>query len=1007
MHKRCGDAIAKAHDRRRYAFGPSAERVKRLRTRLFVLVLLAVLPAMGAIIYSGYRDQHVAYARARQQAETLAQTVAASFRRANRETALLVATLAQVPAVRSGTTAECDSFIRRILKRNASLGNIGVIDRRGDLVCSAVHFKGTVYLGDRSYYKKARALHQNVVGTFQIGRVVHVPLIVFAAPLAAGTRADREVVYASLSLIWLNKLVTATHLPKGSTLTVLDAGHRVIAHYPQPQKWLGKRIPVLTRLVQGLHSSESAITSERGVGDTNQLFSVFTLRGMEGEPASYVIVGIPESQILGSGMKAMLASLATLGLVTLLLLSIGWWGSRKLILRRLDTLVYAAELLGKGVLSARSRLQGRDELARLGSTFDTMAESLEAHSRSLENQVTRVDRLNRTYRVLSGINGVILRVRDRETLLQEACRIAVELGGHSMAWIGLVSPEADRVQLAAHAGNCREMIEALYVSADASRPEGGGTVGSALRTLKPCVVNDIASDPRMTPWREELLANDCKAVATFPLFIQDRVIGNFTVYSTQVGYFDEEDIHLFEEVASDTALGLELIETSEQRDYLANHDPVTGLENHQRFLANLEQTLRVLPEGSPPPWVLAVEIPELRRIKNHFGHHVTDEIMRKFIPGLKAILEEPDSLAVLSGGGFGIALLQADDSRRDVRSVADRIVALCPCEMEVDGHQHLLTVRIGAARADADISVDILVRNAEVALHALDASPDKQFQTYSRQHDARETRRYQVRQGLRRALARNDFEVVYQPYLDMRSGRQAGAEALLRWNSEELGPVSPGEFIPVAEENGLIGDIGAWIFQRVLRQIKTWQDEGFDPGTVSVNVSATELQQPGVTKLIQSYLASSGVDLCRSPVALELTETAVVQDFEHVSSILEDIRQLGIRIYLDDYGTGYSSLLYLQRTPLDVLKIDLSFIRRIVEDPTSLALTRSSISLAHSLDLQVIAEGVENEEQLAILRELGCDIAQGFLYSRPLPSGEVRRFVAEHGEAKHGKKPDG
>ena len=203
--------------------------------------------------------------------------------------------------------------------------------------------------------------------------------------------------------------------------------------------------------------------------------------------------------------------------------------------------------------------------------------------------------MNRIYRVLSGINGVILRVRDRDELMHHACNIAVELGDHPMAWIGLVSPDSDEVRLLSHAGQCREMIESLTVSTDASRPEGRGTVGPALRSRRPSICNDVAGDPRMMPWCETLLRNNCQAVATFPLVTMDRVIGNFTLYADRVGYFDADEVSLFEEVAADTGLGMELIETSEQRDYLANHDPVTGLFNRHRFIGDLDQAFKVLP----------------------------------------------------------------------------------------------------------------------------------------------------------------------------------------------------------------------------------------------------------------------------------------------------------------------------------------------------------------------------------------------------------------------------
>jgi len=966
--------------------------VKRLRTRLLVLVLLAVLPALGAIVYSGVRAQHKAYERARNEARMIDSLVSAAFRRNSQEAKVLVTTLAQVPAVLRGSRKACDGFLRRVMNQNPAMGNIGVIDAGGYLACSAVPYHGRLYLGDRSYYRNALKDKQSVEGVFQIGRVVPIPLIVFAAPLQSRARAKRTVVYASLKLEWLNKVAAGSKLPPGSTLTVLDSHRHVIARYPQPGKWLGKDAPGLNDLTVGLMAHRFAMETRVGLNGVNQLFSTYAEGGATDKPAYYVIVGIPHAQVAETGREAMLVSLITLAVVMVLFLIMGWWASKKLILRRVETLVSTAEQLGKGERTARTRLKGNDELARLGMAFDDMAESLEVHSRKLEGQIERVNHLNRVYQALTAINGAILRVRERDALLQETCRIAVEIGGHPMAWIGLVSPGTDRVQLVAHAGKNREMIEALYVSIDASRPEGRGTVGSALRSLKPVVVNDIANVPCMAIWRESLLGIGCLSVATFPLHIKGRIIGNFTIYARQANYFDEEDIRLFEEVAVDTTLGLELIETSEQRDYLAQHDPVTGLENRQRFIMGIEQMLRVLPDDKPSLSVLAVEITELPRIADRFGLYVADEIRRRLIPKLQVVLSDSDSLAVLGANIFGLALLENGDMGR-AKVVAEQLLALSPFDVEVDGQQHFLTTCIGSAKAGRDIDAEVLVRNAEVALHSLVTTQNSKYQAYARQQDDIETRRYKIRQGLRRAIADNELDIVYQPYQDVKTGRYVGAEALVRWNSDVFGDVSPGEFIPIAEEEGLVGEIDAWVFHNVLKRICAWQDENIDLGVISVNMSAKDFQDMDIEHMIRSGLERNGIEPGCCPLALEITETAVVQDFEYVSEILGKLRALGLRTYLDDYGTGYSSLLYLQRAPLDALKIDLSFTRRIAEDSTSLALTRGSISLAHSLDLHVIAEGVETVEQLEILRDMDCDFAQGYLYSRPLPPDEFTHFI--------------
>lgn len=958
------------------------------------MVLLAVLPAVGAIVYSGIRAQHRAYSNAREEARVIDTSLAEDFKRHSEEARVLVTTLAQVPAILRGGSEQCDRFLRRVMRRNVSMGNIGVINNRGYLACTAVPYSGKLYLGDRSYYRDALKVGKSVLGVFQIGRVVPIPLVVFAAPLPAGARGGRAVVYASMKIAWLDRIVAASKLPKDSTLTVLDAQRHVIARYPDPGKWLGKRVPVLGRLTRSLATNQLDLETGPGLNGKRRLFASYAQSGAGGKPDSYVIVGIPKNEVEGELREALLVSAITLALVTVLFLVLGWWASSKLILARVGILVSTAEQIGKGLRTARTRLKGSDELARLGMAFDEMADSLEVHGDKLESQIKRVNRLNRVYQILTAINGAILRIRDRDALLQEVCRIAVDIGGHPMAWIGLLASESDRVTLAAHAGRNREMIETLYVSVDDSRPEGRGTVGPALRSLKPAVVNDIANEPRMAAWRESLLEIDCLSVATFPLHIQGRVIGNFTLYASQTNYFDEEDIRLFEEVTSNTALGLELIETGEQRDYLAHHDPATGLHNRQHFIMNIGQILRVLPDARQQLCVLAIEVPELSTIADHYGLHVADGFRNRLIPQLQEVLEASDSLAALGTNTFGAALLEnGDKSRTD--SVVTQLLAMCPFDIEVDGQRNLLTIRIGSASAEQGTDAGNLVRSAEVALRSLEAKSGGKYQAYAREQDDVDSRRYQVWEGLHRAIANDELQVYYQPYQHVATGRYAGAEALVRWHSCDLGPVSPGEFIPVAEAHGIIGDIDAWVFRMVLDHSCAWQDEGIDVGVIGVNMSAKELQDAGIVEEIRGRLAKSGLEPWRCPLALEITETAVVDNFETVHEILDKLRELGLEICLDDYGTGYSSLLYLQRAPLDVLKIDLSFVRRIVEDPTSLALTRSSISLGHSLDLEVIAEGVETEEQLEILKSLGCDYAQGYLYSRPLPKDEFERFIQD------------
>ena len=969
--------------------------MKSLKARLMILVLLAVMPAVAVIIYSRTENRLEAVHVARRETLSLAGTVSASYHQVIVLTRNLTAMLAQVPSVRSGPLPVCQRFLARILEQNPSLANIGVIDRQGELGCSAVPFQGRVYLGNRPYFQAAIQGRRQVVGSFQIGRVIHTPMVVFAAPLVSADRSIRGVVYASLRLSWLDGLAARARLPPRSTLTVLDNQGTIIARYPDPEIWLGRTSPVLARLVQRLGSRREVEVTGQGVDGIRQIFAVYRERvtGVGLDP--YVIVGVPEAEVFAAGRRILATNLLLLGVAAGLLLAIAWLAGDRLIVRRVRALVTAADRFGAGERTVRARLAGHDELSTLGASFDRMADLLAANTRDLENQVERVSRLNRTYQVLSAINGAILRIRNRDALLEEACRIAVELGGHPMAWIGLAVSGTDQVRVAAHAGIDRELLEKIRVSMNVSLPQGQGTVGPALETGHTSICHDVATDPRMAPWRESLLTAGCRSVATFPLSVMGKVMGSFTLYAARPGFFDPEEVRLFEEVAADTALGLEIIETGAQRDYLAHHDPATGLLNRGSFVNLLDQTLRVFARGRGEASVLAIEIPEVAGIADRYGRHQAEAILRELAPRLVTQLREGDVVGMLDGHSFGIALLSGSGKPVDPEAAAQRILRDFPRETVLQGTQHRLTARIGAARHDRGMDAETLVRNAEVAVHTLERSPEQGFQFFSHQEDLREARRHRVGQGLHHALENSELSLLYQPCLDLQTGQVAGAEALLRWHPPDLGPVPPGEFIPIAEQNGCIGEIGAWVFRSVLEQARAWEELGCSPGTISINLSARELANLHLAANIEDLLRRGGIDTERCPIAIELTETAAVRDFSRAAATLGKIRALGLKVYLDDFGTGYSSLLYLQQMPLDVLKIDLSFIRRITEDPASLALTRSSISLAHSLRLRVIAEGVETEAQRTLLRELGCDLIQGYLVSRPLSLEQLASFLRE------------
>jgi EAL domain-containing protein (putative c-di-GMP-specific phosphodiesterase class I) len=305
----------------------------------------------------------------------------------------------------------------------------------------------------------------------------------------------------------------------------------------------------------------------------------------------------------------------------------------------------------------------------------------------------------------------------------------------------------------------------------------------------------------------------------------------------------------------------------------------------------------------------------------------------------------------------------------------------------VEGHSFFLTCSIGVSMYPSDgDDPELLIKHADIAMYRAKQSGRNNFQFYTSDMNDRALERLRIESDLRNALDRSEFLLHYQPKVDVNSGRVTGMEALIRWRHPEFGMVPPGRFIGLAEETGLIVPIGAWVIRTACAQNKAWQDAGLAPLRISVNLSARQFAQKDLAQSIADVLQDTGLEARH--LEIELTESLVMTDVEHAIDVLQQLKRLGVKLSIDDFGTGYSSLAYLKRFPIDVLKIDQSFVRDVTVDPNDAAITVSIISLGHNLKLKVIAEGVETRQQLAYLRLHGCDEVQGYLFSHPLPADE-------------------
>jgi diguanylate cyclase (GGDEF)-like protein/PAS domain S-box-containing protein len=422
----------------------------------------------------------------------------------------------------------------------------------------------------------------------------------------------------------------------------------------------------------------------------------------------------------------------------------------------------------------------------------------------------------------------------------------------------------------------------------------------------------------------------------------------------------------------------------------ALHDPVTGLPNRRLLSDRLELALARAERNGSRVGVLFFDVDHFKLINDSLGHPAGDVVLQELAGRFRGSARESDTVVRFGGDEFVIVCEELTDIA-EARDVADRLTARVEEPFLIDQGERIVTVSAGVAISHAGDTPSSLLSDADAAMNVAKERGRARVETFNDEMRSQATRRFHLDNALRRVLDRDELHLVYQPVMSVVSGRPVGCEALLRWDHPELGMVPPAEFVPLAERSGLIVPIGAWVARRALEQLVEWDDGAgrATPLWVAINLSARQLGAPDLVGLVTEALEATGVEPGR--LHLEVTESALIDDLATSVDRLGELKRLGVRIDVDDFGTGYSSLSYLKRLPLDTLKIDGSFVGGLGTDPHDTSIVRAIISLGHALDLELIAEGVEEAAQLAELDRLGCDMAQGFHWSRPLPPAEFHR----------------
>ena len=627
---------------------------------------------------------------------------------------------------------------------------------------------------------------------------------------------------------------------------------------------------------------------------------------------------------------------------------------------------------------------GRPELHQVAIRFSDVTEKAQAEA--------RIRRLDRLYAVLSGVNSLIVRAHSREELYSEACKMAVDLGRFKKVWIGVIDPQTRDGKVIAWPGGEHTHIAHFTLTARADTVDSDRDACRALRQGLPVLCNDLSSDPAAsTRDRRESLAAGYRSSAYFPLTVSGMPVAVLALFSEEPNIFDAEETRLLSQMAGEVSFALAHLEQSERLHHVAFYDSLTGLANRQLFLERVGVYMSSALSGNHKLGLGLFDIERFKNINDTYGRPIGDMLLKHVARWLTEASGDSVVLARVSADVFAAVLPNVAHEEDAARLVEEAVEKFMEHTFQVHEHEFRLAAKGGVALFPDDAATaDALFANAEVALKKAKANRER-YLFYAPKMIETVAGKVALEFDLRIALENREFRLHYQPKINLVTGQISGAEALIRWQHPTQGLVPPNRFIPLLEETGLMFAVGRWALQTAIADYLQWRQAGLLSGRIAVNVSALQLRN---RNFISEIAAAVLVDPnAAAGLELEITESMIMYDMVSSNVTLQAIRGMGLKIAIDDFGTGFSSLSSLARLPVDTLKIDRSFIVEMTSGAQGHTLVSTIINLGHSLRLNVVAEGVETEEQAQILRDLDCDEMQGWLFSKALPAEEFEALL--------------
>ena len=607
-------------------------------------------------------------------------------------------------------------------------------------------------------------------------------------------------------------------------------------------------------------------------------------------------------------------------------------------------------------------------------------------------QEKHISRLTRVLKMLSGVNSAMVRIRQRREILVEACRLATSVGGYASAMVALIEPGTRTARPTAWSGSVDSgQAQQLTFSIAEQANEDSSVVGRVLRTGASMVCNDLQTLEMSLAARASLMDSGFRSVVAYPLLVDRTPVGALMLTSYDVGAVGDEESRMLRELVANLSFALQYLHKEDEVRFLSYFDPLTGLAKRSLFCERLVKALepRIGRRGTPAVAVLDIE--QLSTINDSFGRHAGDLLLQQVADRLKRHMDSTDLLAHFGGGTFGLLMEAAGDEDEAVHWMQEQVIEIFRAPFNVDGRGIPVDVKCGFARfPDNGNDANALVQNAEGALRSAKSSGEK-YLPHRLELSSAVVSRMTMEHRLRGAVERQEFELHYQPKVDVRTGQIRGLEALVRWRDPEAGLVMPGAFLPLIETSGLIVPLGDWILRQAASDLRRWQSAGLSPGRVAVNISPVQLRRRAFADHLLDLVGEWRND--NMGIDIEITEGVLIDDVSSAVSQLRVLRRSGICVAIDDFGTGYSSLSRLAELPVDMLKIDRTFVSQLTTSGAGRTVTETIIALGRAFNMTTVAEGVETPEQLEILAQMGCEQSQGYLHSRPLAMPDIEPLL--------------